>query len=272
MVEPKTAAGDARSSPDGEELRRAKVHDIHDAVLADGEEELRRPASALAWSALAAGLSMSLSLVASGLLKHFLPDTHWEHAVASLGYTFGFVAVVLGRQQLFTENTLTVVIPLLHHKSAASLGNVLRVWGVVLAANLAGGLAAAWVLANTDSFEPAVREAFLAIGQKALEPDAMTVLLRGIWAGWLIALLVWLLPAAGPSKLWVVVLVTYLVGLGHLSHVIAGAVEVFYVAAAGRAGWGEVLAEFVLPALAGNVVGGVLVTAVLNHAQVVSGR
>lgn len=259
-------------SPEAEELRREKVHDIHEAILADGEEELDRPTSALAWSGLAAGMSMSFSLIAEGLLKHHLPDANWSPAVAKLGYCFGFLVVVLGRQQLFTENTLTVVIPILHHKTAAAFLNLLRVWAVVLAANLLGGLVVAWVLAHTNSFEPPVREAFLQIGRKALEPDALTVLLRGVYAGWLIALLVWLLPASGPAKLGVIVALTYLVGLGQFSHVIAGAIEVFYVAAAGHAGWWHVVSGFVLPALAGNILGGVLLTATLNHAQVVAGE
>jgi formate-nitrite transporter family protein len=262
-------SGEPRSD---EALRRPKVHDIHAAVLADGEEELHRSGSALFWSGLAAGMSMAFSLIASGLLKHSLHGVPGALAVSHLGYCVGFVIVVIGRQQLFTENTLTVVLPLLHHRTASALFHLLRVWAIVLVANLAGGLAVAWVLANSHAFDPAVKRAFLTIGQTALEPDAATVLLRGIYAGWLIALLVWLLPAAGPARLWIIVLLTYIVGLGHLSHVVAGAIEVFYVAAAGEAEWGRVVLRYVLPALCGNVIGGVLLTTVVNHAQVVAGN
>lgn len=261
---------DEKSSDEPERLRRAKVHDIHKAVLANGEEEMDRSSSALLWSGLAAGMSMGFSFIAEGLLKRHLPEASWAPAVSKLGYSLGFLIVVLGRQQLFTENTLTVVIPLLYHKTARAFGNLLRVWGLVFAANMAGALAVAWVLANSESFEEPTRRAFLDIGRKALEPEALTVLLRGVYAGWLIALLVWLLPAAETARFWVILVLTYVVGLAEFSHVIAGSIEVFYVAAAGDESWGHVVTRYVLPALLGNIAGGVVLTAVVNHAQVAS--
>src|SRR4051794_20919505 len=86
---------------------------VYEAIRTEGNEELSRPSAALAWSGVAAGLSMGFSLVAQGLLRAYLPDTSWSPLLWRLGYAMGFLVVVLGRQQLFTENTLTAIIPLL---------------------------------------------------------------------------------------------------------------------------------------------------------------
>lgn len=98
-----------------------------------------------------------------------------------------------------------------------------------------------------------------------------TTLLRGIFAGWLIALMVWLLPFAESARVWVIIFITYLVGLGHFSHIIAGAVETFTVAAMGQQAWLAVLGGYIVPTLLGNILGGVSLVAILNHAQVVAG-
>src|SRR4051812_14145743 len=129
---------------EAEERSSVTVHVVHEAVRREGEEELKRSTSALAWSGLAAGLSMGFSIIAEGLLRSKLPDTPWRPVITKLGYSAGFVLVILGRQQLFTENTLTPMLPLFHKKDTATLWNVMRLWSVVLLANMAGALAIAW--------------------------------------------------------------------------------------------------------------------------------
>jgi formate/nitrite transporter FocA (FNT family) len=80
-----------------------------------------------------------------------------------------------------------------------------------------------------------------------------------------------MLPFAEAARFWVILVLTYVVGLGHFSLVIAGAVDVFFVAASRGAGWTEAFG-FIWAALVGNIIGGVLLVAGLNHAQVVSGE
>jgi formate/nitrite transporter FocA (FNT family) len=244
---------------------------VYKAILKEGEEELARPSSALFWSGLAAGLSMGFSMIAEGLLHAYLPDAPWRPLVAKFGYSVGFLIVILGRQQLFTENTLTPILPLLQRKAGATLANVSRLWAIVLVANLLGALLVALVAARTEAFDPQVRAAFFEMGHKATEHGFWTTALRGVFAGWLIALMVWLLPFAETARVWVIVIITYFVGLGGFSHVIAGAVEVFSLAASGQATWPAVLGGYVVPTLLGNVVGGITLVATLNHAQVVAG-
>ena len=260
-------AGDSeaeeRSSPSG------KV--VYKAILKEAEDELERPSAALFWSGLAAGLSMGFSLVAEGLLRAHLPDKPWRPLVVKLGYSIGFLIVILGRQQLFTENTLTPVLPLLRRKDLPTLANMLRLWAVVLGANLLGALIFAWVASRTNAFEPDVRHAFIAIGHESLRHGFGTVLLKGVFAGWLIALIVWLLPFAEAARIWVIILITYVVGLAQLSHIVAGSIDAFVLAWEGEKTWPGVIGGYILPTLIGNTLGGVTLVAALNHAQVVAG-
>jgi formate/nitrite transporter FocA (FNT family) len=255
---------------EAEDRSSVRVHVVHEAVRREGEAELKRPSSALAWSGLAAGLSMGFSFIGEGLLRSRLPDLPWRPLVSKLGYSFGFVLVVLGRQQLFTENTLTPILPLLEHKDPATLWHVLRLWTVVLATNLAGATAIAWVLGNTGVFHPEVKHAFSQIGHESLANGFGLALLRGIFAGWLIAFMVWLLPFAESARLAVIVGLTWLVGVGGFTHVIAGSIEVLFLATTGAAAWQECAFGYILPTLIGNILGGVSLVAALNHAQVVS--
>lgn len=243
---------------------------VYKTILREGEEELARPTSALFWSGIAAGLSMGFSMFGQGLMIAHLPDAPWRPLVDSFGYCFGFLVVILARQQLFTENTLTPILPLLQVPSWRRFANVGRLWGVVLVANLIGALAVALISAHSTLFEPEVRKVFAEIGRAEVEVGFSTTLLRGIGAGWLIALMVWLMPFAESGRIWVIVFITYLVGLGHFSHIIAGSISAFTWAAMGGSWW-TAIAEFCVPALIGNIIGGVLLVAALNHAQVVAG-
>ncbi len=240
---------------------------VHDAVRQEGEEELARPLSALAWSGLAAGLSMGLSLVAQGAILARLEAAAWAPLVSNLGYTLGFVIVTLGRQQLYTEITLTAVIPALERKSVRAWLDVLRLWAVVLAANLIGAFAIAG-FASTGSFFPEFRAAFLEIGRQAADGGVWGHFLRGIPAGWLIALIVWLGPAVPSARLWIALLLSYFVGIGGFTHVVAGSVEVFYLVVTGHITAGHYAVGYLFPSLCGNTAGGVLLVAALNHAQV----
>ena len=271
------AAAEPRSAEQRHEDRivedKAAVgsHIVYKAIKKTGDEELDRPAIALGFSGLAAGLSMGFSLVAEGLLRSKLPDTPWRPLVTKLGYSVGFLIVILGRQQLFTENTLTPMLPLMLRRDRATLAKVARLWATVLATNVLGAALFAYAVQRTPAFSAEARQAFLELGLEGMAPAAGTIFIKGIFAGWLIALMVWLLPVAEAGRIWIIVLLTYIVGLGQLSHVIAGSVDAIYTVAAGRHGWGEYVGHFLLPTLSGNCLGGVTMVAALNYAQVAAG-
>ena len=240
---------------------------IYEAVYAEGEHELRRNSLELAFSGLAAGLSMGFSMVTEGLLQARLPNTTWQPLVAKLGYSIGFVVVILGRQQLFTKNTLTVILPLLRKKKIEIAINVARLWLVVLVGNLIGAFVFAWLAGNSNIFSPEIRDAFAKIGQASMQPDFWTIVMRATASGWLIALMVWLLPFAESARLWVIIILAYVVGIAELPHVVAGAVESFYLVSTGALGFWNSIGSYVLPAFIGNVIGGVALVAVGAHAE-----
>ena len=240
---------------------------IYRSTRQDGKVALTLTSAELAWSGLAAGLSMAFSLIGEGLLRAHLPDAAWTPLVTKFGYALGFLIVILGRQQLFTEQTLTAILPLLSHENEeGTFGNVARLWIVVLLANLVGTAAVAAALAWSGAFPPEVMAAFSHIGHAALAHGFFVTFVRAIFAGFLIATMVWLLPGSGAARLWIVMILAYFVGLGGLAHIIAGSSETLYVVFAGQRPFTDYVAGFLLPALTGNAIGGVAFVATLAHA------
>jgi formate-nitrite transporter family protein len=264
-----------RESPhEHREEKKAERHGVPEGELVyrsvrqDGDHALQCTSGELAWSGLAAGISMGFSLAGEGLLRTYLPDAHWAPLVTKFGYALGFLIVVLGRQQLFTEQTLTAILPLLSRdRPWGTFTNVGRLWVVVLATNLLGAAFFALAAARTPIFPADVQAAFTQIGHTAMAHGPLVTTLRGIPAGFLIAMMIWLLPVAGPAKIWIILFLTYFVGLGGFSHIIAGSAEGLYVVFAGERGFGEYVTSFLIPTFVGNSAGGVALVALLAHAQ-----
>lgn len=255
-----------------EERQAIGAHVVYETIRREGEEELHRTAAALAWSALAAGLSMGFSFIAEGLLMAHLPDQPWRPLISRAGYCVGFLIVILGRQQLFTENTLTVVLPLLLRKDLSTLLRMLRLWIVVLTGNLVGTFLFALCLGTINLFDAHTQQCLADIGAAHLGVGFGTVLVRAVFAGWLIALMVWLLPGAESARVAIIIIVTYLVGISGFNHIIAGSTTMFFLIATKSISWGTYVVQFFLPTLLGNVIGGLSLVAALGHAQVVGGK
>jgi formate-nitrite transporter family protein len=255
-----------------EERQAIGAHVVYETIRREGEEELHRTAAALGWSALAAGLSMGFSFIAEGLLMAHLPDQPWRPLIASAGYSVGFLIVILGRQQLFTENTLTVVLPLLLRKDLSTLLRMLRLWGAVLAGNLVGTFLFALCIGKIGLFDAHTQQCLTQIGLGHLGASFGIVLVRAIFAGWLIALMVWLLPAAENARVSIIIIVTYLIGISRFNHIIAGSTTMLFLVVTNSISWGTFVVQFFLPTLLGNVIGGLSLVAALGHAQVVVGK
>ncbi len=259
-----------RDAVEVEERSSPKGSIIYQAISREGQNELERPTTALAWSGLAAGLSMGFSFLVPAILQSMLPDEKWRPLITTFGYAVGFLIVVLARQQLFTENTLTVMLPLLQRKDRDTFLNVTRLWTTVFVTNLGGAILFAIVLGKTELVGMDVHRALRDIATTSMNGSFAVLILRGVFAGWLIAMMVWLMPFAETARVWVIVIITYVVGIAGLSHVIAGSVDAAYLAVIHQRTWAEVLLGFTLPALIGNILGGVSLVAALGHAQVVS--
>lgn len=244
----------------------AKV--VHEVIRLQGDEELDRPWASLLFSAFAAGIAISASIIAEASIAMRLPAAPWRELVVGLGYPVGFVLVILGNLQLFTENTVTAVLPVATHPTARNVGRLLRLWALVFAANMAGTLLVAVLMAYRVVLSAEQLTAAVHLAHTALDHPAAEVLLLGMPAGFLVASIAWILPNARGSEFWVVVLVTYAIAIGGFSHVVAGSGEAWLLVFSGQASLGSAVGGFILPALAGNIVGGTGLFAVLAHGQV----
>lgn len=252
---------------------RFSAEEIHDNVSEAAKEELGRPASELIWSALASGLLLGFSFLAVAFLTSLVPPAYHTLATA-IAYPLGFVYVVHARHQLFTENTLEPVIPLLEKRDGQTLRQLLRLWGIVLPLNLVGALVFAEVLAHTQVVEPKLLTPLLDAARVSTEGGAQLIFYKGVWAGWLIALMAWLIAATHDTtaQILLVWLATAPIAAFGFRHSIAGAVEAFYRGAVGDAPWSQMIFSFEIPAILGNIVGGVVLVALLNHGQVSKAR
>lgn len=241
---------------------------VYEAVRREGEHELSRGVVALFCSGLAAGLSLGFSLVTEAALRLHLPQAQWVPIIAKFGYSVGFLIVILGRQQLFTENTLTPILQLLVRRDAETLWQVARLWVTVLIANLLGTALFAWVASYSYGFTPQMQHVMALIGDQTMAYGFGSTLVRGIYAGWLIALVVWLMPFAETARVAIIIIITYVIGLGEFSHVIAGSVDALFLVAVGQLSAVDYVIGFLIPALIGNIIGGVSLVAVVNYGQV----
>lgn len=241
---------------------------IYEVVRRFGEEEMSRPAVSLWWSGVAAGLSISFSLLAESVLRLRVPEGAWQPLLVSLGFPVGFLMVVLGRQQLFTENTITMVLPVIAEPSSVNFRRLARVWSIVLAANLFGTLLAALFCTFTPAVSDDVRASMLDLSRHALDKDWVEMVFRGITAGFLMAAMVWLMPGADTMHFHVVFVLTYLIGIADAVHIVTGSVQAFMLLASGEGHAGALLFGFGLPVLAGNIIGGTALFAVISYAQV----
>ena len=229
---------------------------------------MARPAVSLWWSGVAAGLSISFSLLAQAVLYVHLPDAIWRPLVTGFGYSVGFLMVVLSRQQLFTENTITVVLPVMKQFSLANLGRLGRLWSIVFAANMQEPFSLRCSVLLRRCWRPNCAKGMLEISHHMMENDRSEMFFKGISAGFLIAAMVWLVPSAETAKFHAVTLMTYLIAIGGFTHIIAGSMEAFLLVANGQLGVGMMIADFVIPVLLGNIVGGTALFALISHAQV----
>jgi formate/nitrite transporter FocA (FNT family) len=239
---------------------------IHEIVRDQGEEELDRSFGGLAWSGLAAGLSIGFSFVAQATLQAALPDAPWRPLVAGFGYSVGFLIVILGRQQLFTETTLTAVIPVLTRRDLRTLLLAARVWAVVLSANLAATWVFAAIAAIPGVFPTTTMQAMTEIAAHTMAGPFWHTVLTGGSAGWLIGLMVWLLPSAHVSRTPIIIILTYVIAICQFPHIIAGSVEAAFRVLTADATLGDYVLRFLVPTFLGNAVGGTILAALLNHA------
>lgn len=240
--------------------------EIFHRIMTSADDEMARTRRMLFLSGLAAGLSIGLTFLGHVCGRAFLAG--WDpHLAGALLFPVGFVFIVLGRHQLFTENTLTPVTLVLTR--LASVPRLLELWAIVYVANVVGAAIAALLFAATSLLDPAVVDAARAYGGEAMGHSWSSLLIKAVIAGWMVAGMVWLVHAVREhtARLFIVFGVMLLVPLFGLYHCISGACEVLYYAAIGGTGYGRAVWHFLAPVTLGNVLGGVLFVALPNYFQ-----
>ena len=251
-----------------EEHEKLSPRLVYEIIRRDGAEELDRPTAALIFSGIAAGLVISFSFVFKAIIASYIPtDAIWTDLITNFGYTIGFLIAILGHMQLFTENTITTVVPLFKPFTLDKLRAVGRLWGIVILCNIIGtGLASLFFL-TTDLFTPNIDKALDELAHHVASFSAIQNLLKGVMSGLLIAALVWMLPSVS-NKFLVIFFMTYLIGLGDFTHVVVGSTEMSYLVWQGEASLGEYMFNFLIPTTIGNIIGGTGVFTLVIYGQV----
>jgi formate/nitrite transporter FocA (FNT family) len=262
---------EGQSQPAQRDLARPTAQQIFAQVAQNARHELARPAISLAVAGIVGGLTMGLTALSTSIVVAELGSSPNSQFIAHCLYPIGFMAVILGRGQLFTENTLYPVALVLAERG--HLWRTLRLWAVVFPANVLGALLFALLAVKTGALRPEYVTAMANFGLEAARAPANHVFWSGVFGGWIIALVAWLVSGShsitGSALLiWVF---TFVVGLGHFAHCIATSGEILAAVLTGQSsavgyfGW-------LLPATLGNVVGGVVLVTLLEYGQVKSGE
>ncbi|MCK8463192.1 formate/nitrite transporter family protein [Aliiroseovarius sp. S1339] len=251
-----------------EDASKLTAKTVYEVIRRSGDEELERSNGSLFWSGVSAGIVISFSVLGEAVLRSYLPDANYSYLIENLGYSLGFVMVIIGRMQLFTENTITTVLPYLHAPSWSVFNRIIILWSIVLLANVIGAFAIATFYAHSGAISADILPAIEELSRHATGMPAAESFARAIPAGILVAAIVWMLPEAGASSVSIIVMFTWLIAAGDFTHIVAGSVEMAFLMVTGELALGQALFGFFLPVLAGNVVGGTAIFAMLAWGQV----
>jgi formate/nitrite transporter FocA (FNT family) len=249
-------------------LARPTAEDIYQQVSLNAKAELKRSTVSLGISGFAGGIFMGLSGLGSAITLGLFGFTPLSHFVAMMFYPLGFIVVILGRAQLFTENTLYPVALVLSEKR--ELGNTLRLWCTVLPANVLGALAFAVLAGRTSALPPAALGALVQLGLTAVHVSPATVFWSAVTAGWIIATAAWLVSGSHSitGSVIIIWMLTFVVGLGSFAHCIATSGEILSAVLTRQLDWLSYFHWLGL-AVAGNVCGGVLMVTLLEYGQAI---
>ena len=244
---------------------RLSADETFQRIVAAADEEVKRDNSELFFSGLAAGFAITLTFLLHAVVAAAVSGPA-ETILGSLLYPLGFLYIIVGRYQLYTENTLPPVTLVLER--IASVPTLLRVCGLVLLANVVGAAAGAFVLANSSVMSTEVATAAAEFGRKALEISPLDLSLKG-FAGWLVAGIVWLLHAVrdSVSRILLVYAVFLSIPAAELYHIVVSVMDVLFLVFLGEVSLVPAVIGFLIPVLLGNTIGGVVLVALVNYAQ-----
>jgi formate/nitrite transporter FocA (FNT family) len=254
-----------------EQSLRRTAREIFQHVEDNAHEELRRSPHALAFSGFAGGLSMGLTGLGVASALAALPDVPTREFLATLVYPIGFIAVIIGRAQLFTENTLYPVALILSERR--HFIDTLRLWSLVFTFNILGAISFAALAILTGALPAQIHKELVQLGIASSQGGLSHIFWSGVIGGWIIALVAWMVTASHWTigQIAVIWLLTFVVGIGHFAHCIASSGEIMSAVFAGQVAFSHYL-QWLSFATAGNITGGVLIVTLLNFGQVKVGE
>lgn len=263
-----TDDGEAKGAQ--QNLSRPTAHQIYQQVAASGRDEIHRSGSALAISGLAGGIFMGLTALGTAVVLGMLGESAAAHFIAKLFYPLGFVVVIIGRAQLFTENTLYPVALVLAERR--HLWATLRLWSIVLPANILGAFVFALLCAHTAALQQPTLHALVNLGGEALAHPSAAIFWSGVFGGWIIATTAWLVSGSHSitGSVLIIWLLTSVVGLGNFAHCIATSGEILTAVLVGQASTTKYF-HWLLFAVLGNICGGVGLVTLIEYGQVIYG-
>jgi formate-nitrite transporter family protein len=263
----KAAQGDGFGSQ--KELSRPSAKDIYVEVVGSARDELKRSILSLGISGFAGGIFMGFSGLGVAISTALLGPSAVSLFIAQMFYPLGFIIVILGRAQLFTENTLYPVALLLTERKHFKA--VLRLWAIVFTANVIGALAFALLVARTPALKPEYLSQLAQIGGESVERAPGSIFWSAVVAGCVIAMVAWLVSASHSvtGSVMVIFALTFFLGLGHFAHCIAGSGEVLTAVLTHHVSWIEYFHWLAL-AVTGNLSGGVIIVTLLEYGQVIA--
>lgn len=251
---------------DNEELLsdRLTSRQIFERVLVDADEEISRGSRELFFSSLAAGFSITLTFL---LYVTMYDSVGGESVHRAILYPLGFIFIILGNYQLFTENTLPPVALTLERIS--SVPALLAMWLVVLSGNFLGVILGSATLAYTGVFSPSAVDTAIKIGTMGVETGIVPTFFKGVFAGLIVAGVVWLDFSFKDSisRLVLIYIAFLAIPLGGLFHVVVSTAEVTFLVFLGELSLIVGLSNFIIPVLFGNIFGGVILVTVVNYFQ-----
>jgi formate/nitrite transporter FocA (FNT family) len=264
-------SGDGASNEGGshqKNLERPTAEDIYQQVAQNAKTELKRSTISLAISGYAGGIFMGLSGLGTALVLGLFGKSPLTHLIAAMFYPIGFIVVIVGRAQLFTENTLYPVALVLAEKR--ELINTLRLWCAVLPANVLGALTFAALASRTSALPANTRGALIDLGITAVHVTPSTIFWSAVTAGWIIATAAWLVSGSHSitGSVMILWILTYVVGLGNFAHCIATSSEILSAVLSGQLSALSYL-HWLWIAVAGNVCGGVFMVTLLEYGQAI---
>lgn len=262
----KPSAEASVSSSTQQDLDRPTANQIFEQVSRNARRELARPNRSLALSGIVGGLTMGLTALSVSAVTAQLGQGTKAQFVAFLFYPMGFIAVILGRGQLFTENTLYPVALILAERRHVL--STLRLWAIVFSSNIAGALLFAVLCARTKALQPEILAAMTQYGVAAAGPSARHIFWSAVVGGWIIALVAWMVSGShsitgSVALIWSL---AFIVGLGRFAHCIAASGEILVAVLCNKL---TVLgyAKWLSLAATGNITGGVLLVTLLEYGQ-----